>query len=64
MPDRVLHDGLQQETGHIGLERIGRDHELDGQAVAEANALDLQIFFNEGELIAELGEGLAGVGAW
>ena len=51
--DRVLDDRLQHERGNARRQRIGVGVDVDVQAIGEADALDLQVAFDELQLVGE-----------
>ncbi len=59
--DRVFNDRLQDETRHLGLQRGGIDREAKLQPVAKADALDLEIFLEERDLVPQRCERRAGM---
>jgi len=53
MTDRVLDERLEDERRHGSVERLAGDVDAIGKAVGEADALDLQIRFDELQLLAQ-----------
>jgi hypothetical protein len=53
MIDRILQQRLQHERRHLGVLRAGLDVPRHLQALAQAQALQLEILPAQGELLAE-----------
>ena len=61
VPDGVFHERLKDQAGHLDIQGGRIDLDRYGEPVPEPDAFYLQVFFDEGDLVAQLGEGLAGV---
>ena len=51
--DGVLDDGLQDEVGHLAVERLRIDEDLGGEPVVEARALDVEVAVEKLQLLAQ-----------
>ena len=53
MTDRILHQRLQYQIRHPGIEQLRIDADLDDQAITESNFLDLDIAIEELQLLLQ-----------
>src|SRR5215470_6986424 len=53
VPDCILHEWLNEETGYGSIFHFRRDLRLDPQVVSEADLLDRQIVFEKGHLFRQ-----------
>ncbi len=60
MLDRVLHQRLQDQPRHFGVERLRVDVEAHRQPILEPRLLDLEIFLQELQLLLQRHAGRAG----
>ena len=57
----VLDQRLDDQQGNAGIGDVGRHRQRHIEAIGEARALDLEVAFDDGELIAQAGRLVADV---
>jgi hypothetical protein len=53
VPDRVLHQGLNRQVGHLDRQHLGRDEQADLESLAEAGLLQDQVALDVAKFLLE-----------